>query len=602
MRCVTCCFSALALALYLCVTVTDARPKNRQRPAKREISVAAASQMKVQISLGGKEKRTVPVRNLNNILYCDFQILRESISQMRDTTLNNFVIGENVIRASGSSFFVLAQNRLGAHVAQMELPCITSNSRLLVPYPHFFRALSSLGLCTVDLAVNHVTISIPNDGSVMEAQPKSKEADPGSNLRNTAPDKVPAIKQRNVPPSRYQLPPDLKRRELDDSSKSEVGNLFERDSPPEPDQLSSANLASMFSALKRSPVKITRIYSEIQKKTTKIHFISASNIGQAQRHSFEKGVIKVYFRSAVNAVKSLDNIRKLSFAKVDSYIDGEEQVYVFELKSADRSVEFTRFDARHWVLVISPSNSTNSAIAEKKKWKLDVIVIDAGHGGKDAGATSIRSKFEKDITLSIALKLRAELKKKLPDMKVVLTRSTDTFIELDKRGEIANQAGGKLFISIHCNSTPAKPSAATGCETYILSPANSSSAVEVANRENSVIHLEERSERYKGMSDDQLIVATLAQNSFVKLSNTFAALVQKNLKANTSLKDRGVNQAGFIVLIGASMPGVLIETGFLSNENDEKILISSAGQQSIAGGIARAVSQYSVAYAKILKD
>lgn len=235
---------------------------------------------------------------------------------------------------------------------------------------------------------------------------------------------------------------------------------------------------------------------------------------------------------------------------------------------------------------------------ERKKWRFDCVVIDAGHGGKDDGAHSIHGYREKDATLAIALSLRSELRKRQPGLKVVMTRSKDVFIPLHERGSIANRADGKLFVSIHCNSVPRKPSRARGCETYILSPAKTSAAIDVATRENAVVQLEDEREKYAGMTSDQQVLATLAQTSFVKFSSAFAHSVQKNVVRLTDMPDRGVSQAGFLVLVCASMPAVLVETGFVSHPEDEKLLFRPQGQRKIAQGIATAIGEYASSYAK----
>ncbi|ROL62403.1 hypothetical protein D9V86_00870 [Bacteroidetes/Chlorobi group bacterium ChocPot_Mid] len=235
---------------------------------------------------------------------------------------------------------------------------------------------------------------------------------------------------------------------------------------------------------------------------------------------------------------------------------------------------------------------------EKKKWELDVIVLDPGHGGNDAGAVGISGTYEKNITLKLALKVRELLKDAMPKTKVILTREDDTFIELYKRGQIANKAEGKLFISIHLNATPKRPSQANGVETYILRPGRNDDAIRVANFENSVIKFEKQSEKYKKLTEEEVIVATMAQSAFVKFSELFARLVQDEVCKITKLEDRGVKQAGFYVLIGASMPNVLIEAAFLSNEGDERFVNSEAGQNKIAKGIVNAILRYAEEYNK----
>lgn len=236
---------------------------------------------------------------------------------------------------------------------------------------------------------------------------------------------------------------------------------------------------------------------------------------------------------------------------------------------------------------------------EKKNWKLDVIVIDPGHGGDDPGAIGVTGVEEKDVTLAIAKVLKNYLTEKLPDVKVVMTRDDDEFVELDKRGEIANEAGGKLFISIHCNSMPHKPNPANGLETYFLRPGKTSEAIRIAAQENAAIKYENDYEkRYKSFDADNMILTTMAHGAYVKYSERLAQMMEDNISSVAGVTDDGVSQAGFYVLIGASMPAVLIESGYLSNVREEKYLKSKRGQDAIARGMANAIVEYKSEYEK----
>ncbi len=165
---------------------------------------------------------------------------------------------------------------------------------------------------------------------------------------------------------------------------------------------------------------------------------------------------------------------------------------------------------------------------DRSRWKMDVIVLDAGHGGRDPGTIGVRGTKEKDITLAITLKLGALIEKNLKDVKVVYTRKTDTFVELYRRTQIANEAGGKLFVSVHCNSTPRKPSRQNGFEIYLLRPGKTDDAIEIAERENSVIELEESyQERYQELTEEYFILYTMAQSAFMKYSEDFAEVAAR---------------------------------------------------------------------------
>jgi N-acetylmuramoyl-L-alanine amidase len=240
---------------------------------------------------------------------------------------------------------------------------------------------------------------------------------------------------------------------------------------------------------------------------------------------------------------------------------------------------------------------------QRRGWQLDVIVLDPGHGGRDWGASGVTGTREKDITLGIARKLGRLIEKNLKSVRVVYTRKDDRFIELDRRGQIANEEGGKLFISIHCNSLPRKPSSLRGFEVYLLKPSRAEEAIAIAERENAVIKLEEGYEqRYKQLTDENFILVAMAQSAYVKASEVFADIAQQEIEHKTPIPNRGVKQAGFYVLVGAAMPNVLVETAYLSNREDERFLRSEAGQQKIADSLFRAIKKYKEEYEKLLME
>lgn len=237
---------------------------------------------------------------------------------------------------------------------------------------------------------------------------------------------------------------------------------------------------------------------------------------------------------------------------------------------------------------------------DKDKWNFDVIVIDAGHGGKDAGAIGVNGVKEKDVNLAVALKLGRLIEKNMPGVKVVYTRENDTFIELYKRGKIANEHEGKLFISIHCNSIPSKSGDANGFEIYLLRPGRTQEAIHIAERENGVIQYEDNPTRYQKLTDENFILVSMAHSSYMKYSEKFSELLNRNMSANLEVTPRGVKQAGFYVLVGASMPSVLIETGFLSNRSDADYLKQDKGQQRIASSILNSIKNYKEYYEQFM--
>ncbi len=225
--------------------------------------------------------------------------------------------------------------------------------------------------------------------------------------------------------------------------------------------------------------------------------------------------------------------------------------------------------------------------SEKEKWEFKTIVIDAGHGGKDPGAVGYRGTKEKDIALDVAKRLEKKLAKNM-NVKIVMTRDEDIFLRLSERTKIANESNGSLFISIHTNA--AEDRRASGFETFLIGQNKNEAAVRVAARENAVLELE--GSTGKKLTDEDLIKATIAQSAFASKSEQFASLVQKEIKKRVQSKDRGVKQAGFYVLMGASMPNVLVELGFISNPSEEKKLRSPQYRDQLATAIYRAVEQY----------
>ena len=256
-------------------------------------------------------------------------------------------------------------------------------------------------------------------------------------------------------------------------------------------------------------------------------------------------------------------------------------------------------DEINFLLRNSISENANKINELRSKWLIDTIIIDAGHGGKDPGAIGHNQK-EKDITLDIAKKLGNLIKRNL-GLNVVYTRTEDDFVPLWKRTKIANSAEGKLFISIHVNST-AHSSSTRGYETYLLRPGKTDNAIEVVERENAVIDLEQAAHKYVDFTNENYIIASMAQNTFMKESEDLAALIQEHLKKTfkNKTKNRGVKQAGFHVLVGATMPNVLIEVGFLSNKQEAYNLSKSYYKRQIAESIFGAIVDFKIKYEKPL--
>ncbi|MCR9173403.1 MAG: N-acetylmuramoyl-L-alanine amidase [bacterium] len=233
------------------------------------------------------------------------------------------------------------------------------------------------------------------------------------------------------------------------------------------------------------------------------------------------------------------------------------------------------------------------SIAQEDEFSLGTIrtvVIDAGHGGKDPGCHGNFAQ-EKHVCLDMALMLGDKIKNAYPDIKVVYTRDTDVFVELDERAKIANRNNADLFICIHANA--ASPSA-YGTETYVLGLHRTEAQQRVAERENSIIHLEDDGgEKYKSfdMSPDAIIARQIQLSVFLDQSIMFASHLQSEFK-KIGRHDRGVKQAGFLVLYKTTMPSVLIETGFLTNPKEEKFLSDSTTQLQMANSMFNAFQTY----------
>lgn len=228
--------------------------------------------------------------------------------------------------------------------------------------------------------------------------------------------------------------------------------------------------------------------------------------------------------------------------------------------------------------------------------RVDVICLDPGHGGKDPGAigTGRYKAAEKDIALNVALLAGKYIEQEFPDVKVVYTRNDDRFVELMERSQIANRAKADLFISIHCNSNEKKDP--YGTETYVMGLHKTEANMKVAMKENASILLEaDHALKYEGFNPkdpESIIALSLRQNKYIDHSLEFSSLVQKQFGERVKRSDRGVKQAGFLVISYTTMPAVLTELGFLSNPAEEEFLQSAKGQEQLASAIYRAVKEY----------
>ena len=232
------------------------------------------------------------------------------------------------------------------------------------------------------------------------------------------------------------------------------------------------------------------------------------------------------------------------------------------------------------------------AYAQKGE-KIQTVVIDAGHGGKDTGALG-KVTTEKALNLAVALKFGNYIKENLPDVKVIYTRSTDKFVELSERAAIANRNNADVFISIHCNSTE-KTTTVQGAETFVMGESKNEKNLEVAKKENAAILLEDNTDAYDNFdpnSTEAYILFSLSQSLYQSQSLNLASKVQQQFTNKAGRHDRGVQQAGFLVLWKTSMPSILVELGFINNAEEEKFLNSEKGQKQMALALYRAFEEY----------
>jgi N-acetylmuramoyl-L-alanine amidase len=308
----------------------------------------------------------------------------------------------------------------------------------------------------------------------------------------------------------------------------------------------------------------------------------AGDIKRAEQYKLIKSALIFQHKNSV----------QLSF-QLNYDIPGQE--IAIDEKSGDIFVSIRVSDPTHLEgVVLNPANLK----IQKDQWKIDKIVLDAGHGGKDNGAKGKNGTKEKDVTLGIVLKLGKLIEQRL-GLKVEYTRTGDTYPTLHGRTKFANSVNAKLFVSVHCNANVKRK--ANGFETYFLSPSRTDEALAVARLENEVIELEEDKHKYGDFTDEKFILSNIMQSVFVKESEELAAYIQKGLDQQLNLVNRGVSQAPFYVLMGASMPSVLVETAFISNANEEKFLKSEDGQKKLAEGIYEGIKNFIQDYEKSQK-
>ncbi len=251
---------------------------------------------------------------------------------------------------------------------------------------------------------------------------------------------------------------------------------------------------------------------------------------------------------------------------------------------------------RIFFLLLLFNLSNTSILSQTNSTNIKTIVIDPGHGGKDSGTLGTKrfKIYEKHVALAVSLKLGNYISKAFPDVKIIYTRDTDVFLELNERTEIANKSNADLFISIHCDGfTNPKPS---GASVFVMGMSKLKANMDVAMRENSAIYLEDNyQQKYDGFdpkSAESYIVFSLMQNTYLNQSLKIAEEVESEFSTRANRKSRGVKQAPFYVISRTNMPSILVECGFLTNPKEEEFLHSDLGQDYIASAIFRAFRSY----------
>ena len=251
---------------------------------------------------------------------------------------------------------------------------------------------------------------------------------------------------------------------------------------------------------------------------------------------------------------------------------------------------------RIFFLLLLFNLSNTSILSQTNSTNIKTIVIDPGHGGKDSGTLGTKrfKIYEKHVALAVSLKLGNYISEAFPDVKIIYTRDTDVFLELNERTEIANKSNADLFISIHCDGfTNPKPS---GASVFVMGMSKLKANMDVAMRENSAIYLEDNyQQKYDGFdpkSAESYIVFSLMQNTYLNQSLKIAEEVESEFSTRANRKSRGVKQAPFYVISRTNMPSILVECGFLTNPKEEEFLHSDLGQDYIASAIFRAFRSY----------
>lgn len=341
-------------------------------------------------------------------------------------------------------------------------------------------------------------------------------------------------------------------------------------------------------------VEINKIRLEERRDTTKLLLYTTAPLEFSAEGNTPGEVALTLFRSRMRKGFSLPKPAGL-VKNIEITPKGEE--VILKVSALNTTKVFFAKELRNppGVSLILVGSSLLPKKVEEKYRKINRIVIDPGHGGKDPGAIGPSGLYEKDVNLQVSKLLKKFLEDRL-GVEVIMTREDDSFVPLAERARIANESSADLFISIHCNAAPRWKKNSGGVETYFLSVAKTDEARAVEARENASIRFELDENGGYNLDDVSLILWDLAQNEFLEESERLAENVQEGLAKSIPIENRGISQAGFFVLNGVYMPSILVECAFISNKKEERLLKNRSFQRKLAEGIFRGVVAFKREY------
>lgn len=530
----------------------------------------SADSSAVKIKLGTKEKQLLSIKKGKTWYFSlnDFcKQFGEDGKYSSKTEMYNITTKKHVLKFSPGSTFalVVTLKDTSRKSFQMIQPAVFLKNDVYVP-------ASSVAGAFEKVYGDNISFKIPEPGARFGNDKPAKEAEEEKPVvKEDKPVKDPEekIKEKQDKKDEEKKEPEK------NSSEASEGDIRKI----EVEERANGTIVYLYFPTDKLPATNHKIVEEDNKKRIEIVLKSTDYKKEIFAPKFGKGLVSY----------------------IDGEADGKNTIVKIGIKEGILSYDEDRNENKKFIRYIINGKVAQNREAGKENWKFDVVVLDAGHGGKDHGAIGTNKTKEKDINLAVTLRVGELIKQNMKGVKVVYTREKDEFVELIDRGKRANKADGKLFVSIHCNSTPEKPSKATGYEVYLLRPGKTKDAIAIAEFENSVIQYESNPSQYQELNEENFILVTMAHASYMKYSEKFADILNENMGVDTKLKSRGIKQAGFYVLVGASMPGVLIELGFISNPSDEKYLASERGKSDLAMSIYNSIKAYKEYYESVFE-